>query len=181
MAEIFVELLYFYDNDNNIIAKELACLTGDGYQFERHLFKPPFDLKGLSEKQQNTVDWLSKKYHGLKWDSGETSLENFSTILKKCCSDYATIYSKGLKKCHSLENVLNRDVVNIKHIGCPSFKELKLIFVDELKCFDHAYKTSYCASTNVYRLMSWYNEFGRATRNSEGVCTSRLSLRCFCM
>lgn len=182
MAEIFVELLYFYDSDNNIIPKELACLTGDGCQLERHLFKQPFDLNILSEKQQNTAAWLSKKYHGLKWTSGETSLECFSTIFKKCCSDYSTIYSKGLEKCKFLESVLNRRVENVEDIGCPSFKQLKHACDSELKCFDHAFKSANCATTNVYRLMSWYNnEYARNTSDIEDVCASRLSLRCFCI
>ena len=62
------------------------------------VFFPPFPWKELSFKNKKTAAWLTRHYHGLRWDSGELPYSSLELILTSLFASYNIIYTKGLEK-----------------------------------------------------------------------------------
>lgn len=109
------------ESTNRFIVKEF-CLLTENIKF-LDFMKSPFAFELLNENSQKTAKWLTKNYHGIKWDDGYISVsklrETISPILKN-----KIIYVKGEEKIQWLRDIMNDSekrtlyIVNMEIIGC---------------------------------------------------------------
>lgn len=103
-----VEFQAFYDNNNQYIVKELAIVSE--YLQTQLIFKPPNYT--LDSKAQRTARWLSRHYHGIKWDEGGVTYSE--ELIKGLCKAYETVYTKGLEKVKFLQR-FHPDVIELDY------------------------------------------------------------------
>lgn len=141
---------------NQFIVKELALLQqGHHYHF---ILLPPFNFKELPADLKRQSQWLYQNYHGLLWDGGFTEFRKVKHYLRSVIQ-HTTVYVKGTEKSQWLRALLQNEndveVINVEDIGCPSFKELKQLHPNSVKCLSHS---KCCALQNVYMLNSFLSK-----------------------
>lgn len=110
-----VEFHAFTDNKNQFIIKELA-IVGDSFQTQI-VFRSPYCKCVLNQKQQRTARWLSRHFHGIKWEEG--SIDYNEDIIRTLCKPFNKIYSKGLEKVRFL-NEFHDNVFELPEEGTSS-------------------------------------------------------------
>lgn len=139
--------------DNTFILKELALQNLHGTVQEHFLFKPPFEFCELSQKDQITNSWLTRKNHCLDWYCGEIKYNRFTLVLERIARTYSCIYVKGKMKRDWLLDYVPRHckIINLENLGCPPL--LDLSFIPTISCcLNHPS----CALSIASRLRTWY-------------------------
>lgn len=149
----------FQSLENTFIVKELAIgYVNDSREIHSILFKPPHSWRKLPDKFKRTNTWLTRNYHGIVWNSGQTPYSDVQQVVYRITQDVTTIYVKGLQKKQWLRNILGsseKAVVNLEDLDCP-----KLSTLESQKCLNHmsdADRSPYvCAINCVKSLQEWY-------------------------
>jgi hypothetical protein len=107
--EAVIQIHGFKSNDNEFILKEFAVV---GKTYRTHvLFKSPYPYNTLNSKMQRTARWLTRHYHHLKWDDGDTVYSE--ELISSLCKPFDVIYTKGTEKAKFLrqfhDNVIEID------------------------------------------------------------------------
>lgn len=147
-----VDVQGFKGHNNKFIAKEIAVLHNDHHH--HFIIKPPFNSNQLSPSLRREAQWLFQNHHGLKWDGGFTEFGEVRKYLRENIQN-TVVYVKGIEKTQWLKELLqdeNVEVTNIEEAACPSLKELKRVYPNEIKC---SYHNKCCALQNVYLLSSF--------------------------
>ena len=64
------------------VIKELAAHSFDGDIFFGHwTFKPPLPFEKLRKEDQKQCLWITKNMHGISWEEGKMSYDNFRHIM----------------------------------------------------------------------------------------------------
>ena len=152
--EIVIDFQGFKDNNNEFIIKELAVRPLNRKFAIHKIVLPPFEYETLDYEKRKEVQWLYLFYHGLQWDSGSEPYDTMLYELKELCYFCKKIYVKGEEKAHFLRALLQREVIELGALGCPSVKELS----SEYLCVFHREKKNnnyVCALDNAYKLKTW--------------------------
>lgn len=164
--KLFLDIQGFGRFSDKFIVKELGVMyfqTNDGSNISmtRILFEPPCSWITLSKEHKNLNTYLSRYYHGIPWNTGETSYKDVEKIVKEVTRDTFYIYVKGLEKKLWIEKILNdntKPVIDLEELGCPSLRILQ--HESEVVHWHgdiHGDVPGYrCAFENVQRLRSWY-------------------------
>lgn len=155
----YIDVQGFKDNSNKFILKEIAVLTRNSSFHD--VIKSPFSINRLNDVHKREVNWLTKNYHGIKWNDGKITINELRKIIKPMLHQ-KTIYVKGEEKIDWIRFILNDktksiDIVNLECIGCSvklhKFKQLK----DSLRNLCNIHSSQYnCALKNVLILCEWY-------------------------
>lgn len=148
-----VEFQGFLDGNNGYIIKELVVMCVETGVSQQWLFRPPSSSIHYNVQHSRPTRWLSKYYHGLAWNSGETAYFRLEHILLVNTYFYDTIYTKGLEKCSFLSKLMRRCVMNLEDIDCPSVKTLP--YPEDITCKHHKDKSFSCALFNAAKLVQW--------------------------
>lgn len=144
-----IDVQGFQGQNNSFIAKEIAVLhNGHHHHF---IVKPPFNSNQLSSSQWIQAQWLYHNHHGLNWNGGFVEFREVRKYLREQIQN-TTVYVKGIEKTQWIKELLevqNVEVLNIEEVGCPSLRELKRLYPNEIKCLYHS---KCCALQNVYLL-----------------------------
>ncbi|KAK4883087.1 hypothetical protein RN001_006406 [Aquatica leii] len=157
--DAFVDLQGFRGADKKFIPKEVAVVSSDGDYCEVLLIKPPMPYSTLPKSVKNEVYYLENYFHGLKWSTGYINFEDFEDELRKLLTPFNGIFVKGYEKQNTL-NFLNKPVVNMEGLSCPTFKELKKK-MQAIKCLHHHIESPSCALEHALILCEWSKKNSR--------------------
>ncbi|CAD6225709.1 GSCOCG00011853001-RA-CDS, partial [Cotesia congregata] len=107
--------------------KEVALNTVE-HGIQRHwLIRPPFPFNKLPLKDRHQNTWLTFNYHGLKWTDGSVYLLNLIDNIKFYSEKAHRIYVRGAIKAKYLEELLQREIINLEEPSseCPKFENLE--------------------------------------------------------
>lgn len=138
--------------DQQFIPKELFAIDlNTGLGMSHHVFKEPFPHAELSEKHQDTVQWLSERYHGLSWTGiGRTHFCDLQDVMWEVTINASRILCKGALKKRFIEKYVNCEVVDLE-TTVPSLRRLN----NKATCNNHNFENSHCAVTNVFYLYNY--------------------------
>lgn len=174
----------FKDDNNEFILKEVCMIDVESGTVMLHrLARPPFDFSILSETKRRECRWLTKHYHGLDWNDGDTSYAELQQMLRKCLANCHTVYVKGIeKKEFVINNLINNIVIkktttvsDLSELGCESLPELTTN-PNAIRCGLHGDLQHRCALTHCMVLRSWI--LNTDTNNSKTYSTP--SSCCIC-
>lgn len=158
--EYVVDVQGFKTVYNRFVVKELAIVPlEEDAQPTVYLFEPPHDWNFLAARYKCENNWLTRNYHGLNWQDGEISFDDFENILKSTVKGARKVHVKGLEKVRWLEFIIPK-VNNIEVLGCPSLAKLHKKEISP--CSNHNLKIchqSNCAVLNVIALKRWLLDF----------------------
>lgn len=105
---VFIDVQGFKTTDNAFILKEFCLLHGN---FEFHdIVKSPCMRKDLSNIYKRQADWLTFTYHGLKFDSGNITLNELIELTSEHVNG-RTLVVKGYEKAEWMRKIYgNYDV-----------------------------------------------------------------------
>lgn len=147
-----IDFQAFTSSSGEFIIKELAILSHQTLRVQHWIFKPPYEESCIDSASRQIKQWLEKNHHGLKWASGNIEYTRLKSILLVAVMHYNTLYVKGREKAQHLKNLLERHVIDLTDLGCPSLKTLPHL---QFYCEQHQENKMQCAQQNVYRLAQW--------------------------
>lgn len=151
----FMDMQGFQIEPNNkFVIKELSFIDSVGNHFEHYIFKPAHHFNLLSDSDKRKVQWLTKNFHHLEWNSGFVDYHKVSEILQQICA-HNTIYVKGLEKITWIKQwVPTAHVINTEDFDYPNLETLKNMYKNSIK---HCYlQHKNCSTTNIYLLLSCF-------------------------
>jgi hypothetical protein len=129
--------------------KELGIYNGKiSYHY---IFKPPFPFHQLSTELQKEANWVMNFHHGIPWDDGYVSLEDFPKILEGATKTAGIIFVKGNQKAEFLKKYINKPIMEL-----PEQPKLKPTIPE---CWNHKLDSCACALANAYKLYNLYLEY----------------------
>lgn len=91
----------------------LASICNPGSTWSAHI-RSPCAFMDLSPYARNQNRWLTKYFHGIPYDFGETSLKNAVKTVNEYC-EHENIWTCGADSTEFLTEILKRDVNNIQN------------------------------------------------------------------
>jgi hypothetical protein len=167
------------DGETRFIVKEIAWMSTDSRLMKHALVRPPYEKRMLSAKDRCSAEWLTRKYHGLAWESGHVTYDELYIMLSELARTITKQYpnsfiiTKGEEKVRWLRGLL-RDigyiengrliVANAELLSAPPFPTLKAEYIAEDRIFSSkricAYhfnaSSSNCALANCFLLKTWF-------------------------
>lgn len=155
MNSVVVDFQGFKDEKNNFIVKELAVGGIDESQkvfYSRFLFKSPYPFHHLPRRIQIANQWVSRNYHGLRWDEGNEDYERLQYILQSTTGYRQVVLCKGAEKSDFLSRMINREVINMDGVITRRFSKLP---VQGSPC----HHGRNCAVDNLIKISQWLIKF----------------------
>ena len=144
---------------NKFLFKELAFCKVSNFETKLYSFLPPFHWKYLSSQEKKTAYYCENYLHKIKWNQGETSVEDLANLFKNLISETDVIYVKGLYKKTVVGNYLNEnyDIRNLEDIECPRITELVKTEFRPVKCriSTHQHVQDHCALFKAINFSLW--------------------------
>lgn len=161
---IVVDVQGFFIN-NKFFAKEVCVSISD---FEKQTFHIESTIKysELSNKDRITNKWLYNHFHGLHWDTGESTLKELIEYLilvmkKRKEEEYPVVYVKGFEKVRWLKELVGGEIeiciINLDYCNCPNIKTLYKNNPNINLCKNHNNFNQICAEKNVILLRNFLN------------------------
>ena len=105
-ADFIVDIQAF-QKAKNFIFKEVCVLSMEkGAQPSILSFKPPTSWVTLSKEDKVCNTWLSRNFHGLRWDDGEIPYDELKSTLNYFLKPAMRIFVKGSEKLRQLSDIL---------------------------------------------------------------------------
>lgn len=147
---LLIEFQAFVNNLDTYIVKELCFANLNSEEYQRFLFKPPYEKSILLPKAKVTNNWLEKNWHEIGWYEGEIEYSKMRAIIRNKVSSYSIVVTKGREKALFLEKIIEKKVINAEDItnSPTSFKDM---VEEDFQC-THRGK---CAVKNVFSLRDW--------------------------
>nr|CAD7449161.1 unnamed protein product [Timema bartmani] len=145
---MIIDVQGFTTDDGSLVAKELAFLHEEKgfllvYDYE---FEPPYPFITLSSANRKKARWLTKHYHGLKWNSGDVNYKELKHIINRHMEREevnstvrSLILMKGQNLCDLTKSAIQTDtsavIVSLLH-AIALINEYKTYFdIDSLSYF----------------------------------------------
>lgn len=141
------------------IPKEVAVVTADEEKVFKYIVTYTNQLGSFTPFDRKLIIWATKNYHRIPFYAGDThESELREKILDKigACSE---IYTKGSDKAAWLECLLEKPVVDLQTLGCPSLRKVQL----GTACPEHLTADSRCAVSGALYMKSWFNGVAKST------------------
>jgi hypothetical protein len=133
------------------IPKEVAIVTPEvvtkyviTYSNQLRCFEP-FDRK--------LILWATKNYHRIPYYAGDTHETTLKAKIYQTTALCTEIYTKGLDKVAWLERLLQKPVVDLQILGCPSLRKVEL----RPACSEHLTPDSHCAVSGALFMREWFD------------------------
>lgn len=133
------------------IPKEICVLINK----ETHCFhiKAEKCFRSFPEKYRKIINWASKKYHGMPWESGNVNMTEAKIKIQALIAGETFVYTKGLEKARFLRDFLGCQIIELSKFGCPSLR--KRDYKNE--CGHHQTPNSHCAIDSARFLLDFLN------------------------
>jgi hypothetical protein len=121
------------------IPKEICLLINN----ETHCFhiKQENCFRSFPEKHRKIINWASKKYHGMSWESGNINLSAVKIKIQTLIAGEKFVFTKGLEKARFLREFLGCETIELTKYGCPSLRKRDY----KNNCCHHETPNSHCA------------------------------------
>jgi hypothetical protein len=139
---------------NEFVMREFCIVSTDGTVLFHCLVKLPCHMNDLPAGLQRQNQWLTEKFHGLKWDSTNGyTITHIRKIIFMLCKGDAMFFCKGLEKVDWIKKLFQlKNVKDISEHGCPSLSELNF----PVGCSYHTpIEPRACALRNCLQLQYW--------------------------
>lgn len=170
--DIVIDIQGFRDADSKFIPKEVAVVAINRNITDHWILMPPYLFSELSETSRKENNWLTRYYHGIEWNDGESNPKYLAIHLREITRSCRRIYVRGSEKARYLQNLLSRNIYNLESIS-PSFKCLTA----KERCTYHGLRERFnnfqCALTNAYKLKQWLNEQNSIKQNRGDIFVRR--------
>uniref|UniRef100_A0ABD2WQ55 Uncharacterized protein n=1 Tax=Trichogramma kaykai TaxID=54128 RepID=A0ABD2WQ55_9HYME len=146
----FYDITGFVDNNNAVVAKELALMpiTYNGVP-TTWFFKPLYEWNQLNEEAKSYNEYLIYR-DGLKWESGEIDYDCVKKVLDKQLKDAKIIFIKDFKVGEWLVSNGFHNFYDVSHIR--NYDDIRIF--DMLPYSKHTHPTIMsCATKNVKKLL----------------------------
>ena len=143
---------------NEYVIKEVSVYSSQ-YDVSRGtvVFQPPYAENILSAEQRKRNDYVTKRIHGLKWNSGTIPYEEHGAMIRELLRDYSRVYVKGLEKLRLLLTYIPAmHIYDLEQYGCPRLETLPKFFVPFHGSEHSVFPTHNCAALNAKRIGLWY-------------------------
>lgn len=149
--------------DNKFIAKEI-CIFEHNQTIKKFIIYPPCKFSSLSLKEKITNNWLTKHFHGLRWNDGNIIFKEFNDYLNKFIKkqENLTIFVKGCEKQKWIKQLIEEDIniINLDDANCSNICNLYKNNLHMKICSYHKQHPNYrCAEKNVILLSQFINVF----------------------
>lgn len=158
----FIDIQGFKVFNNNFILKEVYIHIVAGDLNYHALIDSPFQFHQLNKIEKRQINWLTKNYHGIRWDEGDIALSQFLDDMKAVLRGKIIIF-KGVAKLKWLQiffgSISIKEYINIEDLNC-NFR-LSEISENVDMCDYHKSTKKHnfvCAFRNVMNLRRWYFE-----------------------
>ena len=153
MNSCVIDIVCFYGADKrSYVVKEMAIVNTWSLAEVSFIFFPPY----VSDNQP-TNKWLTKNFHGLKWEDGFIPYSCLGNIIRKYGEAYQTIYVKGGAKLKTVKEFLTgQNIIDLETLNCPSLRTLTQPQLDNI-CAYHTEQAPYhvCAKRQGIALAKW--------------------------
>ncbi|KAL7289983.1 hypothetical protein TKK_0015715 [Trichogramma kaykai] len=152
MTFYVVDVTGFVDNNNTIIAKELALMpiAYDGNP-ETWFIKPPYEWEQLDEKTKTYNEFIMYR-DGMEWDSGVIEYECIKTMLDQRLKDAKTIFVRHFKVGEWLASYGFHNLCDVSQDS--NYYDYNIPICKASACFKHAGSTIMsCATRNVKEIL----------------------------
>ena len=106
MEDYLVDIQSFMSKKAHIM-EEVCCVPlNENTQTKAMIVQPPFPWESLSPADKKCNRWLSRDFHGLRWNSGDIPYERLHTILQTVLQPAERIFVKGYNKIQQLKEIL---------------------------------------------------------------------------
>lgn len=157
---VVVDIEYFGNLYTGLVVKQIAVY---GDVLDSIIFKPPSDYSKLSLSKQKNISWLTKFWHGFKWDEGDYDykfLVNFVNSIKLRYPN-RNFYCKGSEKTTFLSGLFGIDFIDLDQSNCP--KLIGQWFCSCKKSTSIHSRKNHCAKRKV----SFYNAWLESRLNEQ--------------
>lgn len=159
-SKVVLDFQSFKDDNNEFVVKEATVIdVSTGTVLFHRLARPPYDRALLSEAKRQENRWLTKRYHGLEWNVGDTPYVETMEKLRTCLDGRCTVYVKGLEKKRFVENKLitysDTKVIDLSELGCGSLATVTCSSPGTFRCARHGSADMRCALANCTYLRGW--------------------------
>lgn len=122
-----------------LIPKEICVLINE----KTHCFHIKHEkcFRTFPEKQRKIINWASKKYHGMSWDSGNITMLDAKIHIQALIANEPFVFTKGLEKARFLTEFLGCKTIELSKYGCPSIRKNEY----KTDCGHHQSTNSRCA------------------------------------
>lgn len=155
---VIVDVQGFKIGVNKFVFKEIVILYTEDF-FCHYFVESPFKYNTLSPALKRQADYLTKHYHGIKWNTGGISIAEVKQNLKKhLCCDNTSIYVKGKEKIYWLRDIIdnkNDRIFDLDEIISSSLTTLKQQYTLIDACGFH---DGVCALQNAQILNKYLGE-----------------------
>lgn len=151
--ELIVDFQGFKDPANNFIVKEFAVTSSDGQLLQHWFVRSPYSFSNLDLKTTRQCNWLTRNYHGIKWQDGDITIQSLHRQLLPILKD-SIVYVKGLEKAKYLEEFFQVSQV----YDVENYPSLKNLHSPKVRCFFHRHTEDMtCALNNVLKLLHFHH------------------------
>jgi hypothetical protein len=152
---IFLSSSYLRGKNHEIVPKEIGVVrlhsNGVDIDVQCYLFQAPYDEGELSEKIKRTNEYMTARFHGIRWADGHIPPSILSTILSQVCTGEKEIYAKGTEQVKFFANQCSRFVMDLDTLGCAKAESIHV--QQSFKCaFPHK---NHCALTKALKYAEW--------------------------
>ncbi|KAK7576272.1 hypothetical protein V9T40_012558 [Parthenolecanium corni] len=164
MAEFIVDVQLYKDDKKRNIYKEIAVIAVGTDEVGYCLIKPPYPRSKLSPAARATVDYVTKKHHGIVWEDGYMNFVDAMRLLKDMTRHAHRLLIKGSGRARFISQLTGKITINFDDLGCPKAKNLPSESSAPDCCYyRHASKYhpyfEACSLRRVYKLKKWYLSF----------------------
>jgi hypothetical protein len=141
----------YCNSETKFIPKEVAVVTEE--VVSKYIVIYSNQLRTFKPCDRKLVIWATKNHHRIPYyvgDTHEIALKGKIITNITACSE---IYTKGSEKVRWLERLLQKPVVDLQVLGCPSLSKLQL----GPACPEHLTVDSRCAVSTALYMRSWFN------------------------
>lgn len=185
-SKVVLDFQSFKDDNNEFVVKEATVIdVTTGTVLFHRLAHPPYDRSLLSEAKRRENRWLTKRYHGLEWNVGDTPYVETIDKLRACLDGRSTVYVKGLEKKRFVENNLitysGTSVIDMSDLGCGSLNAVTCSSPGTFRCARHGSADMRCALANCTSLRGWLlrtDDEEDDVTNSPHMCSVFLCVHC---
>jgi len=160
-----IEFQAFRGNNNEFIIKELVFLDLQTLVVFPFLFKPPFSFNKLTNKAKKTNKWLMRNFHHIEWCDGFTTYNSLESVMQHFCSEFTSIYTRGLEKCNWVQKYSPGQVYDItlnKNFQLGNHEQICILKKNK------QHRTSQCALKNAYRLAAFLKPVAETSSGGSG-------------
>ena len=154
--QCWIDAQDYCNTSAKFIPKEVAVVTPSSVT--KYVITYSNQLRSFETFDRKLILWATKNYHRIPYYAGDTHESALKAKIYQSTALCTEIYTKGSDKAVWLEGLLQKPVVDLHALGCPSLRKVEL----RPACSEHLSADSRCAVSGALFMREWFN--GRSAR-----------------